>query len=290
MSVNQYDVRSLAGLDGDDPHSVVYNEWMCFFALLGHSRRHVTVLHAPHCWEPLILYLGHRSEVPEQVFECDVTDWRKMFESMTDKRQAVEIASACRPELVHALFLADEEWPCPLSLHCVRHGGMVIPITTNGSFFRPEIKEYMDVLVQYEPERDHAVICPCAADKPYPSSLHKRLREFISPRWELVCATGTLGLVPEGLWNRMPNYDAGVPGEQRVEELTAWYFAKHKYEEIIVYSDFYGPAIGRGLATAGTRADFALGRERRVSYENLFWLPHLLNLGRMTARYEDSQG
>lgn len=275
------------------PYSHEYEEYLNFFKWLAHVREKVTVYNAPHCWVPFILYLGHHVETQKSRAskvgwdgDCN-TQWGEQYKTARDTRHFLEIASTTRPELVHALYCVDTEWPCPF-----RHNGKVseFVVVCNGSFYRDEVQEYRTLLTNFEPSKTKAVLVPCAADKPYPSKMHKAVLDRINTnQWHLITATGVLGLVPQELWESMPHYDSGLPNLKRCQDTVAWYFSKHKYECVIVYSDFYATAIADGFAQlshADTIVDYVLGTHFRDRYENLLLLENLQLLERSIAKAE----
>lgn len=255
-----------------------YGGYIDLFKMLATSDVAFECENVPLCWGPLITYLGH--VVMSTKFYADIdpvkVDWVEQMVRAEDPRHVVEIAAACRPELVHALYLIDTEWHCKHKLAGLRDEFIV---TTNASFFRPEVVRYFELLRSFQPAAENCVIVPCAADKPYPSPLHKAVKARIpeGESWELIVVTGVLGLVPEALWPNAPAYDAGIPNFQRVEETVAWYFTRHHYERVLVYSDFCAHAINRGLTgnSVVEELEFFFGHYPRDSYENLMLPMHL---------------
>lgn len=267
-------------------YSHEYERYLDFFKHLAHSPVVLEVTGAPACWIPLIRWLGHRPLASPRVVwpEDAATDWMKFYDSFEDKRRAVEISTECRPELVHGLFLADTEWSTPLVAHGHKQSFMV---TGNGSLYRPEILHYIDQLREFIPKPGNAVLCPCAADKPYPADLHKHVlriieRLFVPKDWHIIVATGVLGLVPQELWPKMPWYDSGLPYQHRVSSIVAWYFTTHVYRRVVVYSDFYAEAISIGMSRVPLerrpKVTYIFGNHYRTEYANLLLHEHLLRL------------
>ena len=234
----------------------------------------VTVHDAPSCWRPLIWYLGHDTDNHKPCELCRGIDWKQAYQRDSidfDLRHTVEMACTCRPELVHALYLIDTRWPQRRLLGTSYAMREDFVVTTNGSFFRPEVQNFKSKLAGYVPTKTKCVLVPCAADKPYPAPLHAAVQRIVPPEFELIIATGVLGLIPESLWPVTPNYDSGIPHFFAVEETVAWYFAKWGYTEIIGYLDFYAHWAARGMKRAG-KADittFLLGTHYRDEYSNL---------------------
>lgn len=262
-------------------YSSEYDQYINLFETVA-ATQGVVCRNVPSCWCPFILYLGGQVESVDTnpnagLFDtlCSI-DWIALYESANDKRRVVEVASATRPELVHALYLADTEWR---SEFVVASEKKAFPVTCNGSFFRHEVLRYLeDTLQKYVPSKVRCVIVPCAADKPYPSPLHSAVRMRIDDSWQIIIASGVLGLIPDDLWDKVPLYDSGVPNTFRCEEIVAWYFSKHRYERIICYSDFYANAISRGLKTIDVHGEYVFGIHYRDVYANLLLGEHLRTL------------
>ena len=251
-----------------------YERYLDFFKLLAYSETAVRCENVPPSWWPFIWYMGHHPSAAcgglAYAHDADAgcIDWSSAVVRVTnegrDARHIVEMASSAHPELVHALYLYDTAWP-----RRTRHPHFpAFPVTCNGSFFRPEITAYLELLDGYAPTKRRAVVVPCAAHKPYPSPMHDAVRRAIPEHWDIIVATGVLGLVPCDLWPEMPEYDSGVPNLFRCEEVVRWYFSRNEYERVVVYSDFYAYAIARGMPR-GTRARFVFGDHYRDSYDNL---------------------
>lgn len=265
-----------------------YDRWLDFFAMLAKLTRQIIVENPPMCWVPFIRYLGHDVRSPQIFFElADTLHWNDLYFAAKDKRRAVEMASACRPELVHALYLADTLWPCPRIKHEKQDSFVV---TTNGSLYRREFLEYLEgPLREYKPAHRKCVIVPCSVYKPYPSPLHRKVRERLGVDWEIITCSGAIGLAPEALWGVMPEYDSGFPYMPRVVDTVSWYFGKHKrYRSIVVYSDFYAHWIAAGLHLAGgeRKVHYCFGTHYRTEYANLMHVSSLNNLERAARALE----
>lgn len=215
---------------------------------------------APMSWYPFIRYLGGevdtlRREFPEDsVVPTDIRDLVQQEIQRGRLRELVEHYSTLRPELADALYKSDVEWKTKFRMHSLRE---TFNVTCNGSFYRPEVIAYKKLIEAYVPP-EHVtgcVIVPCAADKPYPAPLHRTIQAFLPKDFQLIVATGVLGVVPEDLWNKMPEYDSGIPNKWRVMKAVEWFFTKHsdRYQSVLVYSDFYNEAIERGLEGAHVR-------------------------------------
>ena len=117
-------------------------------------------------------------------------------------------------------------------------------ITANSSFWRQEVTHYIqNDLAAYTPTKTKLVLVPCAADKDYPSPLHKAVMERMPEDYYIANATGVLGIVPQDLWPVMPHYDSGIPNEWRLLHVFLSYFSQHPHTEIVVYADFYNIAM-----------------------------------------------
>lgn len=243
----------------------------------------------PASWAPFCAYLGHFPEALLNWFPEDQFAAAHAWENTDDLRRLVEVMSASRPELAHALYEWDTCWrnerPRPridIADRYIRPASHSILVTCNGSFFRPEFMQYLEGLKSFDlpsgVEMRRLVICPCAADKPYPAPLHTAIKEAV-PDAYLIIATGVLGMIPEDLWATCPSYDSGIPNQVRVYEETKALFSRvpKRRRAVVIYSDFYGPWIARALRDAGQsyKKVFSLDdisyRDLR-SEENLFLL------------------
>lgn len=276
--------KDRSGVVGDNriPYSQAYDQYLDFFKMVANlsSVGQVRVRNIPTSWAPLLLYIGAEVLSTIRVWDCDVVDWIHLWGESEDKRLAVEISSAARPELVHALFLLDtQEWPWKGPTIPQKN---VFPVTCNGSYFRPEVVRFMQHLQNdYAPPCKKAVLVPCSADKPYPAAVHRAVLALLPTDWHIINATGVVGLVPQELWCDMPHYDSGLPNQFRVQETVRWYFARWPYEGLIVYSDFYAQAVSYGLEQLlhSTQRRMVVrwpfGNHFRTSYANLCLPEHL---------------
>ncbi len=244
-----------------------YDGWLAFFAMIAHLSTPVCVTGAPRCWGPLLWWLGHQTTEPADRFPEDRIEWPTDLHP----RRLAEISSTCRPELVHALYLADTTWPCPIRKVSKQES---FPVTCNGSFFRDELKRWFEVLGEYTPPWvKGCVLVPCAATKPYPSPLHKSVRNILDDMeltdFDICVVSGVIGIAPSDLWGYLPNYDSGLPNQKRAEDYVAWFFQRWRHKHCIVYADFYANAIHRGLLRARQGAQFVLGNHDRDDYCNL---------------------
>lgn len=288
----ELDCKELVATRPSDQYAHEYDGYLLLFQTLANASQVISLRHVPRCWVPFVRYLGHEVESCTDYstlagWECDAGEWPVLYERMGDKRRAVEITSTCRPELVHALYCADTEWPCFL-----RHRVPPLKeflVTCNGSFFRDEVRDYREQLQRFTPTRRQAILVPCAASKPYPAPLHREVLSRIDRgKWHVITATGVLGLIPEELWDVMPWYDSGLPNLPRCTDTVRWYFSKHRYAKVVVYSDFYAHAIRLGLCDVrgAPETRFVLGDHYRDRYENLLLTEHLLALERTVAELE----
>jgi predicted RNA-binding protein len=207
--------------------------------------------------------MGHSVKEVVTWFEEDLIVWPEKI----DARRKVEIASTCRPELVHALYLWDTDWGRTRTVS-LSNG---FNVTCNGSFYRKEVLDYIYALHKWIPSYDVkntvVVICPCAADKPYPAPLHVDIKRYCPEAYLIVC-TGVLGLIPESLWSIAPNYDSGLPNYVRVEEEVQHYFAWKTHSHLIIYSDHYRHAFIKAAKSVGQKCIFfpLLGKESLSGY------------------------
>jgi hypothetical protein len=251
----------------------------------------VRVLYAPCSWVPLLVYLGAEVDSVQDFFDHDCVLRSMMTDSDGDydgigavDRTMVEVLCGFRPECVDALWKCDMEWDCKRTRD---EGKREFIVTTNGAFYRKEVLRYLETLQVYRSPYRFAVLIPCAADKPYPALLHQRVLDILPPHYELITATGVLGLVPQSLWAVMPYYDSGIPNEWRLYNMTREYFNRHDYVHVISYTDFYSYAIAQGFAAIGQseRLQFVDPPVRRMGYLDLL-APHRLDALRLMFKPE----
>lgn len=286
VSTNIIDISTLpSGKRYEDQ----YGKFLDIFKQVAESEEEIVVVGAPRSWSSLIYYLGGRTVMARDQFPGDefVPLSGGCYEEEAEKngrlRELVEHHSTLRPELVDALYKSDMVWKTVNRRHQTQKE---FNVTCNGSFFRPEVLDYINnILPQYKPEKTKCVLCPCAADKPYPAPLHTAILEVIPPDYELIIATGVLGLVPQKLWDVMPLYDSGVPYQWRLMNLSQWFFSKNLYDRVVVYSDFYASALHRGLKAVGNEItnDFYV-----FGYDDMDYLDLLSpeNLAKLKAECE----
>lgn len=265
---------NLATLPEGKRYEDSYGLWLSIFKEVAESTEPIHVRGAPACWVPLLYYLGAAVESWRQGFQCDnvplgntvtgecsmlghtgyVLGSCKEAEALGRLREYVEMSSALRPELVDALYKSDMEWSTVGRRHQTQKKFVV---ASNGSFFRPEVLDYLRLLDRYRPEysrkRRNCVIVPCAADKPYPAPLHLAVIGVLVDMglrddYEIIIASGVLGLLPEPLWALAPEYDAGMPNPWRLMTIAADYFRHVHYERIVVYSDYNHEPLYRALS------------------------------------------
>lgn len=230
-----------------------YGAYINIFESIAYTSGSVKIIvrGAPYCWVPLLMHLNCSITEPRQVFEHCALVKAAALESPALDRTAVEVLSSFRPETIDALWKLDRQWsPCEGRVRQYPFKESFI-VTGNAAFDRPEVREYERHLLNYVPTKRSVVLVPCAADKPYPSPMHKAVLDLMPKDYYLMNVTGVLGLVPQALWSLMPHYDSGIPNRWRVLREVERYFIAHKHDHIIVYSDFYGEAIAAGLQLAG---------------------------------------
>ena len=195
----------------------------------------VVVVNPPFCWIPLLHYFDAEVIGGQEFFEQD--KWFDFCGIMDFKnRHLIEVLSTVRPELVDALWKSDMQWKIKFVLLKKKKEFFV---TNNGSFHRPEVNSYIEELWKFVPEKKNVVLVPCAADKPYPSPLHKKVLSMMPEDFYLANVTGVLGVVPQDLWRLMPHYDSGIPNEWRLFQIARKYFSKFEHDKIVCYLDYY---------------------------------------------------
>jgi hypothetical protein len=205
----------------------------------------VVVVSPPASWWPLFMYLQCwiRGKAPQIYFEhCKLVKDATYTVGKLD-RTAVEVLCGFRPECVDALWKIDMQWEVPEG-RVRKENKKEFIVTNNGSFHRPEVTHYLkNVLAKYTPKKRKVVLVPCAADKPYPSRLHKEVLARMPDDYYLAVATGVLGIVPQDLWPEMPHYDSGIPNEWRLMRIAEKYFHLHQHNRVVVYCDYYSEAL-----------------------------------------------
>ena len=175
-------------------------------------------------------------------------------------RSDIDAMCGFRPETADALWKVDNQWFSGRRRLDLCHEKEFV-VANKSSLSRPEILVYRETLKHYVPKKRKVVLVPCAADKPYPSVLHKQVQEIldrlgVADGYYICVVTGVLGLVPEELWDIAPYYDTGVPNRWEVLQACKEYFLRNNHDTIIGYMDFYSEAADIGLKIAGKRADF----------------------------------
>lgn len=229
------------------------------------------VINPPCCWIPLIRYLGGQVKGRKFFFPNDYLFDSVPWLSEDISREMVEISAAARPELADSLWKADMQWNCFIP-DSSRNKRDEILITNYNSWFAPEIMGVMKMVENTGviPIHDRCVLVPCAADKPYPSPLHKAVKEVVGDDYELIVCSGVVGVLPERLWGSCQvNYDSAIPNFWRLMQSIEKYFHDFEYRQIVVYSDFYIEAIFRGLQSVQTEKIFVLPIKWRKDYEDL---------------------
>lgn len=224
------------------------------------SPSNTVIYDCPLSWLPLVWYMGYKVMSTVTVWDtCNMiqdssTENRDpsdahftyktpafLYQVHPSKiRNIIEVLCSLRPETVDALWKYDVQWGV-VSPHHVPSRDFFV--TCNGSFSRPEVLEYMKALWAFVPTKNKCVIVPCAADKPYPSPLHKMVLDILPDDYHVMNATGVLGIVPQELWEVMPYYDSGIPNEWRLKDIASRYFSMNSYEHIIVLADYYSLAL-----------------------------------------------
>lgn len=224
-----------------------YGKYLDIFHEVATSPYKILVRKPPKSWIPLLLYLGAKVEGSQHYFKHDsfiifpTHDMENLREGMD--RTYVEVMCGFRPETADALWKSDMEWLCCNNRLDFKKEKEFI-ITSNGSFHRYEVLDFMTELDRHHSSKDRCVIVPCAADKPYPSPLHKDVMKlFPNNKWHLCIATGVLGIVPQEMWTKMPHYDSGIPNEWRLMTRATEYFTNNVYKHIVCYTDFYNLSL-----------------------------------------------
>lgn len=241
-----------------------YRHYMKLFEEVAFTSVHVQVLvqSCPVSWGPLLCALGAKvqfRDAPAFGIEFGMSESCRYFcgvgLSYLSARTQLEALCSLRPETADALWKCDVQWKTErTSRGLFKTTEREFIVTNNGSFHRNEIQEFMSSLKDYVPTKPNVVLVPCAADKPYPSPLHKAVLDLLpDDSWDIMNATGVLGLVPRDLWPIMPYYDSGVPNEWRLMNIAGWYFSKHRahYKRIVCFTDYYSLSLQRAFDLIG---------------------------------------
>lgn len=263
----------LSRLPSGSTYENTYGQYMKLFRLVAEATEAV-VINPPDEWAPFLYYLGATLQWEDAEVDYSAlglphfpTIWSsgreclkalRHAEKLGRLRELVETFEGNRPELVDALYKSDMEWETVGRRHQTQKEFV---ITTNGSFQRPEVLEYIRTLHGYNSSAPAALLLPCAADKPYPSPLHTKALEVVreacpSLEWEVVVFTGTLGFCPAPLWEQMPHYDSGMPNQWRLMQMTRNFIPLQRWQFVLVYGDFYNTAVQSGLALEGYTGEY----------------------------------
>jgi len=237
------------GIESGIRYEDVYGEWLKIFKI-GVEQKNIIIKNFPFTWLPLLKYFDIKYENPIEYFNtCKLyidseNDYEK-FKGENNLREYIELVSVSRPELSDALWKYDCEWKVK---NRQKHNSKQFVITNNASFFRPELQNYFKILDKFKSNKKNCILLPCAADKPYPSLLHKKIIEMIpNKNWHIIIISGVTGVVPQELWNKMPYYDSGIPNEWRAMNIITEYFSRNKYDNIISYLDYYNLAFAKSI-------------------------------------------
>lgn len=264
-----------------------YRGWLQIFKEIADLPKDINVIveGAPWSWVPILWYL-----------DCVVTNSRIHFkhcamirsimrENQLD-RTSLEALVGLRPETADVLYKIDIQWKSTRRIKLPTEKEFIIG--GHYGFFRKEITDFIDKLQRYSPSKPNVIIVPCAADKPYPSPLHKKVLEMMPSNYYMAVATGALGLVPQDLWDEMPWYDAGIPNKWRLMNIIAEYFGQNTHSNIIVYTDNQTSAIYQGLRLSCTlgKAIFVNPLEETWDMIDYLDLTEPFRLARLKAAFE----
>lgn len=249
-----------------------YGGYLAFFQMIAEQiSGPITVHYAPWSWYPLLWHLNCNFGKMKLHFDHDVRVAYAIGANLELDRTEVEVLCSFRPETADALWKCDMQWLLRVDRRRQYEKKDQFIVTTNGAYHRREVLDYLQELNDYKPEWERVVLVPCAADKPYPSPLHRAVIDLITEDWYIMNATGVLGLVPMELWPMMPHYDSGVPNEWRLFNTVRRYFKRHNHSRIVVYCDYYAQTIYHALASIGQldRAQFVVPPRFYFDYVDL---------------------
>lgn len=230
-----------------------YGAYMAIFKKIAEAPwdKKIVVVNAPWSWWPLLEYLNCRLAGGQIYFEHDHLVKKVILGGRWFDRTALEVLCGFRPECVDALWKIDMQWLVPPGRVHRSENKKDFIVTTNGSFHRPEVLDYLKQLNHFVPPTRKVVLVPCAADKPYPSPLHQAVLDRMPADFYLANVTGVLGIVPQAAWPTMPHYDSGIPNEWRLSNIAQKYFSKFPHDRVVVYADYYNEALWNAFRRIG---------------------------------------
>ena len=245
----------LSVLPSDHWYEDRYRGYIEIFHRIAHTPadEEVVITNPPASWIPLLKHLNCRCVGARTVFEHCPHVNRAMGNARLD-RTMLEVLCNFRPETADCLWKCDMQWQVPEGRVRKYDDQKEFIVTTNGAYHRPEVLEFLKRLKDYVPTKRNVLLVPCAADKPYPSALHKACLEMLPDDFYLMNATGVLGLVPQDLWDIMPWYDSGIPNQWRLFEIARTYFAQHQHDRVVVYCDFYASTLAQAFKVINQEA------------------------------------
>jgi hypothetical protein len=231
-----------------------YGAYLKVFERIAQTSGRILVTHAPWSWYPLLYHLqcSVARDMRYWFDHCRIVEGACQATLNSNQlpkldRTAVEVLCSFRPETVDALWKCDMQWDPHIDRVRQYEQKQEFIVTTNGAYHRPEVLAFMSALRGYKPTKKKVVIVPCAADKPYPSPLHRKIMAILPDDYYMMNATGVLGLVPQDLWPIMPWYDSGIPNEWRLFKIAADYFDQYDHDRIVVFSDYYAYTIQQAM-------------------------------------------
>jgi len=242
-------IRIPEGVSYEQQYTYYMNVFKECYSLVKEGRTPI-VSNVPWCWVPLFWYIG--AEVNEEVLYFEHDALFKLLINcnginkvvVRNDRTLIEFLCTIRPELSHTLRLLSSDWGVDREAHVFRDEFIM---TTNASYYRLEVLDYMNVLHSFIPKKRKCVLITCTADKPYPAPVHQAVLKFLPEDYHLIVVTGALGLVPQELWSVSPKYDTTVPNKWNVMAEVKLYFEKFDYDKIVSYLDVYTDAVEHGL-------------------------------------------
>lgn len=266
-----------------DPKGLTYEKtyglWLDTFRHIAYipPGNTIEVVAPPASWVPLLMWLGADVTHPRVHFkDCDPLALRCLDIAsngtglVTSKftRTQVEVLSSWRPETTDALYKCDMQW------HTYRtarsEDAREFVVTTNGSFHRKEILDTMAAVDLYTPPSRKVVLSPCAADKPYPSTFQRALRDALPDGWYMAVTSTILGVVPDEIALHSPAYDGGLPYHWRLFTSAREYFQRNPHDCILALTDFNSIILREALRTIDCPViDFILPVEPMQDYRSL---------------------
>jgi hypothetical protein len=262
-----------------------YGQYLDFFRFIASEpvETKISIHNCPRSWAPFLHCLGCSVESLVNYFPIDNYLEVDKFVLAKSKfpKEVYDVFMQYRPETVDAIWKVymQDDWMRHRILDVKENSEFTI--TTDITFYRRDIMYYIRfVLLKTQPTKRNVLLVPCAADKPYPAPMHQKVLDVMPNDYYLATVTGALGLVPQELWDRMPNYDAGIPNEMRLFNVVYSYFLKYPHNNIVCYLDNHSKVLYNVFSLLGclNRVTFINPVKTYTSYMDLQSEENIKNL------------